>query len=42
MPLFPSRWMAASLRLKNGFMMKTLHTLILLSSVISTSVVAGA
>ncbi|EGV7378105.1 porin, partial [Salmonella enterica] len=27
MPLYPSRWMAASLYLKNGFIMKSLNTL---------------
>ncbi|EAN2824182.1 porin, partial [Salmonella enterica] len=26
MPLYPSRWMAASLYLKNGFIMKSLNT----------------
>ncbi|PVI47251.1 porin, partial [Salmonella enterica subsp. enterica serovar Mississippi] len=25
MPLYPSRWMAASLYLKNGFIMKSLN-----------------
>ena len=34
--------MAASLRLKNGFIMKKLTTIILLSSVVSTSAFAGA
>ncbi|EBC2317206.1 porin OmpL, partial [Salmonella enterica] len=28
MPLYPSRWMAASLYLKNGFIMKSLNTLV--------------
>ncbi|EAW6495562.1 porin OmpL, partial [Salmonella enterica] len=27
MPLYSSRWMAASLYLKNGFIMKSLNTL---------------
>ncbi|ECO5058543.1 porin OmpL, partial [Salmonella enterica] len=26
MPLYPSRWVAASLYLKNGFIMKSLNT----------------
>ena len=34
--------MAASLRLKNGFIMKKLTTIIFLSSVVSTSAFAGA
>ncbi|EDX0330059.1 porin OmpL, partial [Salmonella enterica] len=29
MPLYPSRWMAASLYLKNGFIMKSLNTLVI-------------
>ncbi|EDW0377048.1 porin OmpL, partial [Salmonella enterica subsp. houtenae] len=31
MPLYPSRWMAASLHLKNGFIMKSLNTLVILT-----------